>query len=283
MSGEFNIHAARRIEARQLAALREASAVQRSEDIYALRRANAARGGAVTGGLLTEELRIICAAAETMIDTAIANRKELARSAPELLIEQPYLKEFHRVFNEMADGVEIAVQQLHASPSQAGHFPPAAREAILRDAQGRAKTLKGRIDIDIQKMALEGTLAMDRKKQPQQQVTVFNAPVGNVAQNCTNVNQTANMGVSADVVRLIEEVTAHLDDLKLEPRQKQRAEAQIAALRVEVAGNDPDPGTVTQAGRSLRNITEGAIGSLLATAAQPGIWQWIHETMKALF
>jgi len=68
--------------------------------------------------------------------------------------------------------------------------------------------------------------------------------------------------------------------LNLDVRQKQRAEAQIATIRAELAG-DPDPTIVKQAARTLRNITEGAIGSLLATAAQPGVWHWIHQALAA--
>lgn len=48
--------------------------------------------------------------------------------------------------------------------------------------------------------------------------------------------------------------------------------------------DDPDPVIVKQAGRTLRNITEGAIGSLLAAAAtQPEVWTWASQTMRRLF
>lgn len=83
-----------------------------------------------------------------------------------------------------------------------------------------------------------------------------------------------------DLARLVTDLTKHLDELNLDARQKQRAEAQIAALRAEL-GEDPDPAVVRQAGRTLRNITEGAIGSLLATATQPAVWQWIHQTLAS--
>jgi hypothetical protein len=69
-----------------------------------------------------------------------------------------------------------------------------------------------------------------------------------------------------DLTRLVTELTEHLDELNLDGRERQRAEVQIAALKVELAG-DPDPAMLRQTGRSLRSITEGAIGSLLATAA----------------
>jgi hypothetical protein len=101
---------------------------------------------------------------------------------------------------------------------------------------------------------------------------MFYGPVGSVAQNSEYFTQTANIGIQPqDLSRLVTEFTNHLDDLSLAGRQKQRAEAQIAALKAELAGV-PDPAIVKQAGRTLRSITEGAIGSLLATAAQPTVW-----------
>jgi hypothetical protein len=76
-----------------------------------------------------------------------------------------------------------------------------------------------------------------------------------------------------DLARLVTDLTNHSDELNLDARQKQRAEAQIAALRADLAGEEPDPTIVRQAGRTLRRITDGAIGSLLATAAtQPAVW-----------
>ena len=112
---------------------------------------------------------------------------------------------------------------------------------------------------------------------------VFNAPVGNLAQNSERLRQTVNMGFQPqDLTRLVADLTQHLDDLNLDARQKQRAEAQIAALRAELAGDEPDPAIVRQAGRTLRSITEGAIGSLLATAVtQPAVWQWIHQMLAS--
>jgi hypothetical protein len=82
-----------------------------------------------------------------------------------------------------------------------------------------------------------------------------------------------------ELTRLVTELTAHLNELNLDARQKQRAEVQIATLQTELAG-DPDREIVGQAGCTLRNITEGAIGSLLATAAQPAVWQFIHQMLR---
>ena len=110
---------------------------------------------------------------------------------------------------------------------------------------------------------------------------VFYGSVGSLAQNSEHFSQTVSMGIQPqDLTRLVTDLTKHLDELNLDVRQKQRAEVQIAALKAEIAGS-PDSALVGQAGRTLRNITEGAIGSLLATATQPAVWQWIHQTLAS--
>jgi hypothetical protein len=110
---------------------------------------------------------------------------------------------------------------------------------------------------------------------------VFYGPVGNIAQNSENFTQNASM-VSADqLLRFVAEFTNHLNELGLDHRQRQRAEAQLTALKAESA-SEPDSAIVKQTAVTLRSITEGAIGSLLAAAVQPTVWNWIHETLKAL-
>jgi hypothetical protein len=187
MSGEFNIHAARRLENQQLALLREASAVTTAEDLNRLLCAFAAKGGTFSTSLLNEEAKVIFASSEKMIDTAIANRMELSASAPQLLVEQPDLGDFRRVLDEIADCAVTAVQQLHAGPAPAGRFPAPALRAVLRDAEQKATALKKRIDIDIQKMALKG---MATPSSSAGQITNnFHGAVGNVAQQSENVHQ----------------------------------------------------------------------------------------------
>lgn len=119
------------------------------------------------------------------------------------------------------------------------------------------------------------------KLQPLVQNT-FYGPVANVAQNSANFTQTSGGMLQADELsRLVRELTQHLDELGLDDREKQRVDAQVAILKTELSG-EPDLAIVTQAGRTLRNITEGAIGSLIATAAQPDVWVWIHQMLAAL-
>jgi hypothetical protein len=55
---------------------------------------------------------------------------------------------------------------------------------------------------------------------------------------------------------------------------RQKVSAQIATIQAQL-GDEPNAIIVQQAGRTLRNITEGAIASLIATAVQPTVWRWV--------
>ena len=108
--------------------------------------------------------------------------------------------------------------------------------------------------------------------------THFYAPVGNVAQNAEHFSQTANNTIqSEDLAKLVKQFSEHFNELNLDARQQQRAEAQLAILKTELTG-EPDPAIVKQAAHSLRTITEGAIGSLVT---QPGVWHWIHQVLSS--
>jgi hypothetical protein len=113
--------------------------------------------------------------------------------------------------------------------------------------------------------------------------TMSNSPVQQGGVNSTQ-SQTATYSTQdvADLQRLVIELTSHLGELQIDSRQRQKAEAQIATLKAQLT-DEPDPFIIKQAGRTLRNITEGAIGSMLAAAAQPTVWKWVHDTMRSLF
>lgn len=114
--------------------------------------------------------------------------------------------------------------------------------------------------------------------------TMSNSPVQQGGVHSTQ-NQTVSYGPQdlADLNRLVTEFTSHLGELQIDARQRQRAEAQIATLQAQLT-DEPDPVIIKQAGRTLRNITEGAIGSLLASAAtQPPVWAWVIQTLHRLF
>lgn len=112
---------------------------------------------------------------------------------------------------------------------------------------------------------------------------ISNSPVSLAGVRSTQ-HQTVKYGAQelSDLGRLVSELTLHLDELRIDARQKQKAQAQIATPKAQLT-DEPDPVIVRQAGLTLRNITEGAIGSLIATAVQPTVWTWVSEVMRRLF
>jgi hypothetical protein len=87
-----------------------------------------------------------------------------------------------------------------------------------------------------------------------------------------------------DLERLVAEMSAHLQELGLSESAARKASTQLQTIRVQLADDQPDAGIITQAGRTLRNVTEGAIGSLLAAAGtQPVFWHWAAQAISSLF
>ena len=142
----------------------------------------------------------------------------------------------------------------------------------------------------------------DAKRRPDQPSANFPSVTYNIVNNTVNVgtmnhspmqqggvhstqHQTVTYGQTdlADLNRLVAELTTHLDELPLQPAQRRKAGAQIETLKAQLS-DEPDAVIIRQAGRTLRNITEGAIGSLAASAAtQPSVWTWVHEVIQRLF
>jgi hypothetical protein len=108
----------------------------------------------------------------------------------------------------------------------------------------------------------------------------FYAAVGNIAQGSRDFTQNATVDLSSeDLAKFVSEFTKHLDELKIDQLTKQKAATQLATLKTQES--DPNPVIVSEAGRTLRNLTEGAIASLLATAAQPHVWHWIRQVLQS--
>lgn len=113
--------------------------------------------------------------------------------------------------------------------------------------------------------------------------TAINSPIQQAGAQSVQ-KQVVNYSTQelSDLARLVSEFANHFDELKLDTRAKQRAKAQLATLEAQLS-DEPDSVIVRQVGQTLRNITEGAIGSLIAAAAQPTIWSWVAQIMVKLF
>jgi len=113
--------------------------------------------------------------------------------------------------------------------------------------------------------------------------TAINSPVQQAGAHSTQ-QQVITYGAleRADLARIVREVGAHLHELQLSAAAIQNANAQLATLQAQL-DDEPNSIIVREAGRTLRNLTEGAIGSLIATAVQPTLWTWVAEAMARLF
>ena len=81
--------------------------------------------------------------------------------------------------------------------------------------------------------------------------------------------------------KFVDDLRGNLHELSLTPQQERTVKAQLATIEAQLM-DTPNPEIVRTAGATVRNITEGAIGSLLATAAQPGVWAGIQTILAAL-
>lgn len=110
----------------------------------------------------------------------------------------------------------------------------------------------------------------------------FHGSVGNFAQNSQQFSQTARLEVNAgDLAKFVAEFRSHIGELTLSPEDVKRVDVQLNTIDAQLV-DEPNPVIVREAGRSIRNITEGAIGGLIATAAQPSVWAWIHLILARL-
>jgi hypothetical protein len=96
--------------------------------------------------------------------------------------------------------------------------------------------------------------------------------------------QTVNYGEQdlADLKRAVQLIEENFDQLKLDEAATKRAKAQIATLKAQLT-DEPNPTILKEAGKTLRNITEGVIAGLITTVAEPSNWQFVHDVLARLF
>lgn len=141
-------------------------------------------------------------------------------------------------------------------------------------------------------LTLEGRRRVEKSLYPSPNVTqnivatdkLINSPIQQAGPGA-KMTQTVSYSREDldDLRRLVEVFDNHLDDLNLDTAANRKAMVQVATIKAQLE-DDPDPVIVRQAGRTLRNIAEGAIGSLLATAAlNPAVWTTAAAIMAKLF
>jgi hypothetical protein len=96
--------------------------------------------------------------------------------------------------------------------------------------------------------------------------------------------QTVSYGEQdlADLKRALQLIEENFDQLELDETATKRAKAQIGTLKAQLT-DEPNPTILKEAGKTLRNITEGVIAGLITTVAKPSNWQFVHDVLARLF
>ena len=100
--------------------------------------------------------------------------------------------------------------------------------------------------------------------------SMHNSPLQHVEIGATGTQSTTY--ATNDLRAIVELYRAHVNELDLDDAAKRKADAAAGAIEAQLT-DEPDPGIVTAAGRSLKRIVEGALGGALGDAvANPNVW-----------
>jgi hypothetical protein len=131
---------------------------------------------------------------------------------------------------------------------------------------------------------LDGCRRVESLKAPafiQCTVNANNIINSQIQQNSLHATQTATYTQQdpEKLRRLVDAFEKHIDDLGLDEATKQRATVQVRTIKTQLE-DQPNSVIIKEAGRTLRNLTEGAVASLIATAAQPNVWALVHSILR---
>jgi hypothetical protein len=123
---------------------------------------------------------------------------------------------------------------------------------------------------------------------PSSTKNVFNGPVGIYQQGDYNTASSDQHDFTygtqelSELSDLLREFDSHLHELRLTESEFQNARVQLATIGNQLSGG-ANSVILRQAGRSLRSITEGAIGSLIATSVGDyTVWTRVMDLLQGL-
>lgn len=109
----------------------------------------------------------------------------------------------------------------------------------------------------------------------------INSPITQGISSSQNITTNYATASKDELVDFINSFRENLADLQLSTQEERKVNAQLATIEAQLL-DEPNQEILKQALGTIKNITEGAIGSLLATAAQPGVWAGI-QALLAIF
>jgi hypothetical protein len=168
--------------------------------------------------------------------------------------------------------------------AQMQNLPDWDKDRVLIAAQGLERDgyiLNARgplVNVDLSSTARKYVSDL-RKPAPAQSINIgtnSNSPIQQLGDRAVGT-QSVTYNISRDdlqqVVALFRD---HGSELNLDPRAQRQTDSYVATIEAQLEQDKPNPVIVREAGKSLKTIAEGAIGSIIAAGATNlSVWQWL--------
>lgn len=130
----------------------------------------------------------------------------------------------------------------------------------------------------------KGDSPMEKDNNSGASVNTINIGVAHNSPIAQGINSSQQQSVSyalptpEQLRYLTDAISKNIGDLGLVPADEKKVKAQVATIEAQLI-DEPNPTIVREACSVIKNITLGAIGSLLASAAQPGLWSGVKQVL----
>ena len=271
--------AARRLEDIRFSQHISEAAVQREKDIRALQSNLAAKGLLNSGPRYLGEVNIFFTSIESIVEKAIACRKELGIKVPALLTP-PNLKVIQDKLDQIIDGGVNSVRSRLALEAR-----NAVGAAMVQEAQRRAFSLKAKLKMEIAALPLEVGLGMHHKEDRPQVTTlnishstVANLNLGTVVGDLNSSIQSlagAGQNELVQAIRQLSEAISGSSDL--DDSSKKDLLEHLAPVSGEAAQR------LEKRKMGLIKTSINALKSGLAVGTQLlALWQGVEHALKAI-
>lgn len=193
------------------------------------------------------------------VTIGIGELETLATSASDgKRLAMPFTPEQERMIlgpNSLVAGVKLFI-----SPGTVRGIVDKVRHIILTwclDLEGKGVVGEGMTFSEEEKKAAEAMPSI---------VVHYHGDVSQSQVGTNHSNQTLSSTLDLDAIRVFStELRRHLSDLKIPADQLAQITADLSSIEAQLAAPKPSPGILREAFSSIRNIAEGAIGSLIAS------------------
>lgn len=179
-------------------------------------------------------------------------------------------------FTAEQDRMILGPNSLFANPKL--HISPGAAQVIVDKV--RHIVLKWCLDLEAKGIAGEGMSFSEKEKkaaQSSQNIQVhYHGSVSQSQIGTDNSSQIMNATPNLDELKtFVKELRENIGRLQVTSEEQRQVLADLASIESQLSAPKPSRGIVIEALKSIRNITEGMIGSLLASGVLsrlPSMW-----------